>query len=245
MFPDSKKLFRRMRYQFWAVVVLIVAHILVMAYTDPLFTSTPLTQVIVFRCVWVWRMATQRRMLLACLRCGALALPWAKGGGDFVRASGGWGSWGGGSRGPVRLGWWAGVGGQGVCALPASGQPGAGRRGVEAGGRRLASSPPPFSPRAHVHTSPPGASGRMKQTLHPKPRHAFVTTHPPFPPLPAVPSWASWWRHQNPAPRPPPLATSPLPPPAPPCSAQLGLLVAIAMAFFLLTSQTLYIQLGR
>jgi hypothetical protein len=50
MLPNPRAVLRRMRMQFWAVVVLIVAHAFVIGYTDPLYTRSPLTQVIVYRC---------------------------------------------------------------------------------------------------------------------------------------------------------------------------------------------------
>lgn len=49
MFPGSgRSLLRRMAIQFCAVVLLVVAHGFVIAYTDPIYTSAPLTQVIVY-----------------------------------------------------------------------------------------------------------------------------------------------------------------------------------------------------
>ncbi|GLC36764.1 hypothetical protein PLESTM_000499400 [Pleodorina starrii] len=48
MFPDGRSMLRRMSYQFWGVLVLTVAHILVIAYTDPIFLKSPQTQVIVY-----------------------------------------------------------------------------------------------------------------------------------------------------------------------------------------------------
>ncbi|KXZ44457.1 hypothetical protein GPECTOR_67g297 [Gonium pectorale] len=48
MFPSATSLMRRLQYQFWAVIVLIVAHVMVTGYTDPLYTRAPLTQVIVY-----------------------------------------------------------------------------------------------------------------------------------------------------------------------------------------------------
>ncbi|GIL92766.1 hypothetical protein Vretifemale_20259 [Volvox reticuliferus] len=48
MFPSGKSMLRRMIYQFGAVLALIVAHIILIAYTDPIYIKSPLTQVIVY-----------------------------------------------------------------------------------------------------------------------------------------------------------------------------------------------------
>ncbi|EFJ43436.1 hypothetical protein VOLCADRAFT_106863 [Volvox carteri f. nagariensis] len=48
MFPSGKGMLRRMSYQFGGVMVLIVAHIMVTVYTDPIYLKSPLTQVIVY-----------------------------------------------------------------------------------------------------------------------------------------------------------------------------------------------------
>lgn len=62
MFPGSgRSLLRRMAIQFCAVVLLVVAHGFVIAYTDPIYTSAPLTQVIVYR--WACVRACCHRLL--------------------------------------------------------------------------------------------------------------------------------------------------------------------------------------
>ncbi|KAG2427216.1 hypothetical protein HYH02_014621 [Chlamydomonas schloesseri] len=48
MFPSYKKMLRRMSYQALALYALIVGHVMLTAYTDPMYTRTPLTQVIVY-----------------------------------------------------------------------------------------------------------------------------------------------------------------------------------------------------
>ncbi|GFR51697.1 hypothetical protein Agub_g14141, partial [Astrephomene gubernaculifera] len=48
VFPSSRNMLRRMTYQLWAVYLLIVAHAMVTAYTDPIYMQSPLTQVIVY-----------------------------------------------------------------------------------------------------------------------------------------------------------------------------------------------------
>ncbi|KAG2423582.1 hypothetical protein HXX76_015221 [Chlamydomonas incerta] len=48
MFPSYKKMLRRMSYQALALYGLIVGHVMLTAYTDPMYTRSPLTQVIVY-----------------------------------------------------------------------------------------------------------------------------------------------------------------------------------------------------
>ncbi|KAG2489267.1 hypothetical protein HYH03_012287 [Edaphochlamys debaryana] len=48
MFPNPQTLQRRMRYGLAAVILLVVAHAFVLAYTDPIYIQAPLTQVIVY-----------------------------------------------------------------------------------------------------------------------------------------------------------------------------------------------------
>lgn len=51
LYPKKETLLKKLKWEFWAVNTLIIAHIVVTAYTDPLLRADKVVKILMVRCV--------------------------------------------------------------------------------------------------------------------------------------------------------------------------------------------------
>lgn len=74
-YPQPEKLFKRLKWEFGGVLVLIVAHIMFVAYTDPLDEVQNLVKVLMARCDQLWSALPPHAVItIACLLCALCAI---------------------------------------------------------------------------------------------------------------------------------------------------------------------------